>query len=290
MADYQGSYNGLSFGPGTSYGVRSIRWWRRATNINTPPLPRYHGGIVGASYETPRQVEVEFVVVADTAAELVDLIDDLYAAFQPHVDTESPLVWEAPGVGERLVYCRPIDDSGGRWDKTVTAATMMVVGFRLLASDPAIYGDEQSTVLTPYTSADGFTWPAVWPIVWGAGGAGGGFTATNSGEWETWPTITITGPTAGTLSDPIVQNVTAGTELALIENGGVEITSGQTLIIETHPAVRTIEFSTGASRRGRLSAGSEWWPLQPGDSEIRFRASGTTTGATCTITYRSAWI
>ena len=289
--DYEITYNSLTLGPGTAYKVRGLEgFWRRATNLNTPPLPRYHGGIVGASYEETRPVSLTVAVTATTTAVLSEYVDDLLAAFEPRPDDETALTVTLPGLDSRQIMCRPqaatVQVGPAEW-----AAKTADVSIRLVASDPVWYSTtETSVILTPYTSADGFTWPAVWPIVWGAGGAGGGFTATNSGEWETWPTITITGPTAGTLSDPIIQNVTAGTELALIENGGVEITSGQTLIIETHPAVRTIEFSTGASRRGRLSAGSEWWPLQPGDSEIRFRASGTTTGATCTITYRSAWI
>lgn len=289
MAEFDGSYNGLLFGPDEPFGLVELRWWGRSTNVLTPDLPRYHGGLVGASYENPRDLEAVFIV--RKSAILYDRLDEFFAAFQPSIDEDLPLTWEIPGQGSRQVFCRPVADGAGPLARMDVASETKKIPIRLRASDPTIYStDLISATLTPFTSAVGFAWPAVWPIVWGAGGTGGGVFVTNSGRWETWPTFTINGPSSGTLTDPIIQNVTTGEELALTANGGVQMTPGQQLVVETHPARRSIAFATGASRRGKLSPGSVWFPLFEGDTELRFRASGTTTGATCLVEARSAWI
>jgi hypothetical protein len=287
MAQNEGSYNGLSFGPGTDYGLRTLRWWRRSTNILTPDLPRYHGGLVGASYETAREVEVVFMV----SGNLFENLDTLFAAFQPRVDEELPFVWEAPGLSARRINLRPVEDGMGPLTPGDFASGVKEVPFRLVASDPAIYDDSvESETLPPFTPAGGFSWPAAWPISWGAAGTGGTGTVTLGGDWESWPTFTISGPSSGTLTNPIIENVSTGDRLALNNNGGVSMSPGQSLIIETHPARRSIAFSTGASRRGKLSDDSDWFPLLPGANQLRFRASGSTTDATVLVEARTARI
>ena len=289
--DYEITYNSLTLGPGTAYKVRGLEgFWRRATNLNTPPLPRYHGGIVGASYEETRPVSLTVAVTATTTAVLSEYVDDLLAAFEPRPDDETALTVTLPGLDSRQIMCRPqaatVQVGPAEW-----AAKTADVSIRLVASDPVWYSTtETSVILTPYTSAAGLSYPVSYPKSYGSGGSGGGFSVTNAGDWETWPTFTISGPSSGTLSDPFVENVTDGTKLAFTANGGVDIAVGQSLIVSTHPKDRTANFATGASRRGRLSSDSVWFPLNSGTTELRFRASGTTTDATCTVTHRSAWI
>jgi hypothetical protein len=290
MTDYVGSFNGLTFGAGTSYKVHRLKFYRRATNVLTPDLPRYHGGLVGASYEVARVVEIDFGVVGATTDELVSNLDALFAAFQPLVDSELPFVWGLPGQTNRRILCRPQE---GVSDLTPEdwASKSEEVPFRLIASDPAVYDDSLlSATLDPFTSAAGLSWPIVWPANWGAGGSGGGVSIVLGGDWESWPTFTINGPSSGTMTDPIIEGVTAGERLALTANGGASVAQGQALVIETHPARRSIAFTTGASRRGKLSSDSVWFPLEPGTNELRFRASGTTTGATVDVEARSARI
>lgn len=291
MAENEGSYNGLNFGAGTDFKLVGFRWWRRSTNILTPDLPRYHGGLVGDSYEVARQIEARFLVKGSSEADLISKIDTLFEAFEPRVEDELPFVWEAPGQTARRIECRPIEDGMSELTKEDFASRSKEIPFRLVASDPAIYDNTlTSLTLDPFTSASGFSWDAVWPIAWGAAGTGGTDVFTNTGSWETWPTFTISGPSSGTLSNPIIENVTTGERLALNANGGVSMTSGQSLVIQTHPAERSIAFSTGASRRGKLSDDSDWFPLDAGNTELRFRASGTTTGASVLVEARSARI
>lgn len=291
MTDYQFEYNGLTFGAGTEYPVNRIEGlFARMVNLMTPDLPREHGGLIGASYEEPRRVVLEFEVHGDQDdGSFMTRRDAVMAAFQPLVDTEASFKFGLPGALTRQISCRPY--RGGSMVDVFSEMGQADFLFELRASDPVIYSEAQDQiVLTPFVSSAGLSYPVTYPKSYGSGGSGGGMTITNDGDWYSWPLIVIAGPSSGTLTNPIIEFVTTGTRLALDANGGVSITSGQTLIIDTHPARRSIKFATGASRYGRLSSDSEWTALAPGDNEIRFRASGTVTGATATVSARDAWI
>lgn len=282
------SYRGLDFGDGTNIYVDSVTGLRnRSTALLTPDLPRYHGGLIGQSYENPRVISFRMTVVSD---DVDAAVDEIAAAFQPRVSSEDELVFNL-GAGERVVFARPRNGAAPverpKWD-----AGLATLDVELVASDPAIYDNTlTSLTLDPFESSGGLDWDtSSWPLNWGAAGTGGGSTFTNTGSWETWPVFTISGPTSGTLSNPIIENVTTGERLALNANGGVSMTSGQSLIVRTHPAERSIAFSTGASRRGKLSDDSVWFPLDAGTTELRFRASGSTTGVSCLVEARSARI
>jgi hypothetical protein len=291
MTDHAGTFNGLSFGAGTDYLIRRLGFYRRAVDLFVPDLPRYHGGLIGASYSTPRTIEADFLVLGDTEDDLVSKLDAFYAAFEPMVDEESAFIWGLPGQMDRRILCRPFDASSPLTVETWAGRPRAQVSVMLLASDPAIYDDTLTeATLTPFTSASGFTWDAVWPINWGAGGSGGGVTIVLGGTWETWPTFTVNGPSSGTMTNPRIEYVTGGMALELTANGGVSMTSGQVLIVESHPARRSVAFSTGASRYGKLSAASQFFALQPGSNELRFRASGDTSGATVEVDVRAARI
>lgn len=295
VADYQVEFNGLLLGDGTSYEL--VDWsgfYRRSIDLLTPTLPRYHGGLVGASYSTPRTIEFEAEVVADLdlglaaiQADLATKRDVFMAAVQPMIDTEGPLVFKLPGQATRRVNCR-----AQRADSSITVESELGVArlaAQFVAADPAIYADTSSTlVLSPFAASAGLTYPVTYPKAYGAAGSGAGSIAANAGDWETWPTVTIAGPTTGVLTNPQLDNVTTGLTLALTANGGVSIAAGQSLVVAMHPRDRSVAFTTGASRYGQATG--SFWPLQPGNNEIRFRASGDTSGATATLSWRSAWI
>lgn len=286
MANYTATYEGLTLGPGTDYDILSVEGWlNRDVQISTPNLPRYHGGLIGDSYHLERRVILTIEVSGTTVANRRTLLK----AFQPLVDSESPFVLTLPGETARRIDCRPSRAASPiNVPSELGLAPFMV---ELIASDPAIYDDVLSTVnFGVFAPSAGLSYPVAYPKAYGAGGSGAGTVVANVGDWETWPTLKINGPTSGTLTNPKLENVTTGKTIELNANGGVSISAGQQLIVETHPAKRSILFATGASRYGRQSDASEFWPLVDGNNELRFRASGTTTGATCDVEWRSAWI
>ena len=72
--------------------------------------------------------------------------------------------------------------------------------------------------------------------------------------------------------------------VVLEETGAV---TGQNLVVSMHPKDRSVAFDTGASRY--LAVSGNFWPLQSGANEVRFRASGSTTGATAGCRRAQPW-
>ncbi len=283
------TYRGETFGGTSDIGVVALRGLEDLdVEELTVPLPRYHGGVPVTAHAFSRRIEVELRIRPSTRSRAL-------LSFQPEPETESPLVivWEdEKGVADTTerIECRVLRRGSVSRDRT-TEFNPHVLIVELVASDPAIYVDLLSTVaLSVFASSAGLSYPVTYPKAYGAGGSGAGTIVVNAGDWETWPTLKINGPSSGTLTNPIVENVTTGKKVELDANGGVSIGVGQQLIVETHPVRRSILFATGASRYGRQSDASEFWPLEPGNNELRFRGSGTTTGATVDVEWRSARI
>ncbi len=283
------TYRGELFGETSDIGLVAVRGFE---DLNVEemiaPLPRYHGGVAVNAYARSRRIEVELRVRPSTRSRAL-------LSFQPEPETEFPMVivWEdEKGVTDTTerVECRVLRRASVSKDRSTEFNPHLLI-VELVASDPAIYTEALSSdSLAVFAPSAGLSYPVTYPKAYGAGGSGSGTVVNNTGDWETWPTLTINGPSSGTLTNPIIENVTTGKKIELNANGGVSIGVGQQLIIETHPVKRSILFATGASRYGRLSDASEFWPLEVGNNELRFRASGTTTGATVDVEWRSARI
>ena len=292
MADFEYTFNGLSFGDGTQIHVEEITGLEDLViPLNDQALPRWHGFIPGDSFMSKRVVNLVLEVDGTDDDDFATRLDLVQSTFGPQISTELPFGFEHPGQNVRQVTCRPaaIDTRPTRVAKF--QGLRQIFNIRLDASDPVIYSaTEGSEDVSVFVSAAGLSYPVTYPKIYGSGGSGGGVVVTNAGDFLTWPTLTIFGPSSGTLTDPILQNVTTGKEIALTANGGASVGVGQELIVGTHPLMRSIAFSTGASRYGKLSTASDFWELEPGDNEIRFRASGTTTNSFLRVEWRSGYL
>lgn len=254
----------------------------RALEANSPDLPRYHGSLVGARYDQSKRVEVSFAVAPEDRFAAME-------AFKPLVDSEDELLVELSGLDPVVLFCRPVRADIPVDERAERGYAVGTVAFE--ASDPVLYSpDVTQATLVPFVSAEGVEYPITYPTSYGSGGSGGGTTISLDGSWETWPRFVIAKTSGDPLTNPIIENLTGGQRLALNANGGAILIAGQSLVIETHPARRSIRFATGASRYGKLSSDSRFFPLLPGDNVLRFRASGDTTGATVAVSARSARI
>jgi hypothetical protein len=278
------TYRGFQIGgAGRDARIRDITGlFSRNMSANAPDLPRYHGSLIGASFEQKKTVRVGFAVAPERRLEMMGVLN-------PLIDSEEFASFEVEGyppllLGVRAVRCEiPVTE--------VAEHGYASGDVEFEATDPALYSEDLlQASLTPFVLSGGLSYPVTYPKVYGSAGSGGGVEVTNEGEWETWPTFEISAPSSGTGTNPIVENITTGKRIALNANGGVSMTSGQVLEISTHPARRHIRFTTGASRYGKQSPDSEFFPLEPGVNELRFRMSGTTTNAECGVSARSAWI
>lgn len=93
----------------------------------------------------------------------------------------------------------------------------------------------------------------------------------NSGDVDTWPVWTITGPT----STVVLRNVTTGKQMTLVYG----IPPGEVVTIDTRPGRKTLRTLSGQNLWPLLSGTSALWPLSPGSNTVRVEA-GTTSTAT----------
>jgi hypothetical protein len=111
-------------------------------------------------------------------------------------------------------------------------------------------------------------------------------TISNPGDEDTHPIFVITGP-ATNIS---VTNVTTGKIISLTANGGVTLTAGESVTIDTRPATeRTtlpIVDQFGASLYSKLTPGSSllnWFVA--GNNQVIVSATGTTSSTAFSITF-----
>ena len=153
---------------------------------------------------------------------------------------------------------------------------------QVTAPDPRLYAvGESSTVLSLPAVSGGLTFPISFPISFSATVSVSDTTITNDGSIETRPVITIAGP----VSQPqIIVTGPDGTTAALLYSG--DIAAGDTLVLDTD--AKSVLYNGVANRRALLTG--QWPTLAPGSSGVAFRAGAPSPTATCTITYRSAWM
>lgn len=273
------SYNGLTFGNGTSIAVVETTGFDDLPPIRAADLAKSgaHGSYAGLDLMGERAVVIKLALLGVDRPSYDTLVQQVTAAFSPQ-PLELPLL--CGDSGNRRINCRPRKLSAprkqpyhGTWNAEVQV--------ELVATDPRIY-TAAATVLTTGLAAGsgGMTFPAMFPISFGSAGAGGTVAVTNAGNFATDATYTVTGP----LVNPVIDNITTGLTLQL----GITLASGDSLVLDTN--ARSVILNGTASRTSALLVGSAWWSFPPGTTLLRFRNSGGFTASVLTVTFRSAWL
>lgn len=101
-----GSYNGLAFGPGTSYHVAAMEGFYELPEVRSNDLAKTTaaGYFVGTDRKGGRTVVLTLVLIADTPAGYDTLVDNLLAAMDVAGATERPLRFAG---NTRYINCRP---------------------------------------------------------------------------------------------------------------------------------------------------------------------------------------
>ena len=281
MADRQITYQGLTIGENTDYGITSIDGLSTPSVRSADRVVSLRNGLhPGDDYYEGRFITLSTFIAERTPATMNTKRTALMAAFAGG-HAETPLVFQVPGVaggGERRVYVRP-RRAKFRADVEYGAGMSSDV-FQLFATDPRIYDNTETVrVLTlPSATGTGLTWPLTWPLDWGIAQSDSVF-VNNQGNFDAPATFRVDGP----VTNPRIENLTLNKTLAI----DITVNAGEYLELDTD--ARTVLLNGSASRYSSLTQQSAWWVLEPGPNEIRFRAA-TATAATMTLTWRSAWI
>jgi hypothetical protein len=275
MADWQGSYNGLTFGVGTAYRMAQVEGLDAAdVRDGSTDRARAHGQHPGSTYLGGRAVRIEFVITSNDP-------DTTHTAFNRAMVTgltDLPLGLEVPGVagGRPVQLTGRVAKRGLVQTRDVSVAQVARPVVQFWCTDPLIY-DATETVLSTTvadTSGIGEAWPFVWPIDWGGSSSGGTVTAVNAGDfWAPW---------SATLYGPLVSPRIETTDAVLRFDGS--LAAGQTLTIDSRTQG---VFLDGVSRYGWLRTQSQWFELPPGSTVVRLAASSG--AGSMSFRFRSAW-
>lgn len=284
LEDWQFSYNGLTFGVGTEVQLVTATGIRALPSVAHGDVqrPRDQGMLVGLDLNSARTVTLDLAVEGESAADLDAQITALETAFQTQSLTLLPLQYQLPGEGNRVIYCRP-EKRSVPLNFNYSSAFYATMSVQLVAVDPRIYDAAGQAVAVGLPEpVTGMTFPATFPLTFGSGGGGGGsIVAVNAGNYETRPTLTITGP----CTNPRVENETSGEFIAF----GYTLLAGETLVIDMDAHTALLDGT--ASLYYTVVPGSQFWVLEPGTSTVSFFSSDPApTGATLTMSWASAWL
>ena len=148
---------------------------------------------------------------------------------------------------------------------------------QLVAPDPWIYAQEETSLTLTLPTGGGYTVPVTYPKVYG-NATGGTGTITNEGTAITKPVVEFHGP----LTNPALTNETTGKRIGLTLTLGV----GEVVILDMQR--RTAIQGTSTNRMGFLSSGYSWWGLPTGPNDLRLSADTYEAGY-AVVRARSAW-
>lgn len=228
-----------------------------------------HGGFPTPQWYSARPITLRIQASAQTQA----LRDTARALLQQAIPVNKLATFT---YGEPVPKTLLVRRSGAiRESYPTTLDCVFTVG--LIAPDPRKYGASWSFTVNANGQLLGITPPLTPPIALPSQPPPGSVSATNYGNFETRPTITITGP----ITAPAVYNQTTGMSISF---STVTLGATDTLVLDL---LNKVAYLDGAFIGADLW--SSWWVLPPGTSQIVLQGSNSG-GAQMTVAYQDAWM
>lgn len=225
------------------------------------------GGAVEGEFLDPRTISIDGVLFCHTDESIESMLDRLKANYAPS-KLNYPLYIKAPGVAQRVLFCKPLAvrydiDQARRYNST----NFQVI---LQASDPVVYGSEVRSFYGILSNdvEGGHGFDHGYDLsMGGAPVAGSQLLFTNAGNKAVGAEFTLTGPVTG----PRIVSDTTGKTLSM--STLVASSSMDKIIIDLHH--RTVKLN-GVSRRMSVDPSEGWFLIQPGLNSLRYQAISTT--------------
>lgn len=280
LSNFQGSFNGLTFGPGTDIQLVSIDGLRALPSVRggDQAKPRLDGSYGGLNFLSERTVTLKLsVTVTQTPFETV--IANVANAFQSINSPTAllPFQFMMPGwANPKQLVCRP-SKADISVDLNYSFHKADSIQIELSAPDPLIYDTVQQTASSGLPSPlAGLTFPVTYDVAFGAS-TGGSLQVTNSGNYSAPVVFTITGP----CTNPVVS---LGAQFMKLN---LTLATTDQLVIDM--GQRTVSLN-GASRSNKIVTGSSWFLIPPGMSSVGVGSSDSAAvAATFTASWASAW-
>lgn len=222
------------------------------------------GGYVDAEFEKVRSIVITGTVYA-THETLEPYLELLKANFAPN-RTPQPLYFEAPGINERVVFCKSYGFRYSWEQARRTGITPFQI--TLVAEDPSIYDSLPTQGTTSLASAGtGRSYNKSYNYGYGVSIVGGIVNIVNAGNKDTGALITIFGPIVG---PRVVHDLTAR-ELFF------DTVLSESQYLEINLRSRTVMLNGTANRRSIMSG--KWFMLPPGPNSLRLLGTDPIGGA-----------
>lgn len=274
-------------GPGAGVQVLQVDGLEALPSLRTQDSNRGYmdGSFSGRDFIDARSVTFTLQIMSDNTNSMQTYLAELQKYLMPQRSGLNVLqVYLPGGRGVRRLY--------GRVRKRQITIDPQYVYGRAIAQlefycpDPRIYSDTASSYtinsLSSLSRSYNRTYNLTYPT--SVSGSSGSVTLTNQGNYETWPSFSISVSSPSTsCSGVILTNYTTGDVLSF-----PNLTLGATDTLVLDSDLRTVLVSSSPARN-TLSVTSRWFPLPPATPQI-IGLSATTGTASCTITYRDAYI
>ncbi|MFE3197159.1 phage distal tail protein [Embleya sp. NPDC059237] len=268
-------------------GPDPLRWrgldgWQELPSPDDASVPRsgQHGSMPGPLLAQARTVTLDVLMrVAGDPGEVVDRIERATAL----TDEETPLVVWLDSRGPRMVFgrvvrCRiPVD-------RAYRIGTVVGIPIQWSCSDPRRYELVEQTATTKLPQAEGgLTFPLTFPLDWGTPAVSGTLTAVNSGYAPTSPVVEFVGP----VDTPAMVRMSDGVRLEY----DLVLGAGETLTVDTRSQSVRLAGADRLYAATSRSVPEEWFRLEPGATDLAFRAASGSTdpAASMTVRWRSAF-
>ena len=281
---WQYSYNGLTLGAGTPYGVMQVTGLRDLPpqRVADVARARQDGNYAGLQFAGSRIITFTVNTIATAGLPQYEAnLEAVGTAFAPVTDPTllQPLQFY-PGnltLGRAVQVTGRPTKGGYVINKNHTIGFTDGIAVEFTCPDPLIYDSTQQTATTGLPSpTSGLAFPVSFPASFGSS-TGGSVQVTNAGNYPTAPVLTINGP----CTNP---SVSLGSQTLRFN---LTLGFGDVLTINTQAHTVTLN---GASRYNTIATGSAWFTLPPGMSTVGFASTdATAVTGTLTVTYRSAW-
>jgi len=252
------------------------------TKFVTDTSPTMPGSLMRSARHESRRIVVPIVIQASTPTLLRDSLRDLNYALDP-VRGPGTLTVTGPDGYDRIVNAYLEDGMGldETLNETTNGKTWQRASLQFFCEEP-YWLDATSTSETIGYAATTSTFFPLFPLILTSSSVFGSATINNTGDVQTWPRWTVTGPGSAIY----IRNLTSDEMIYL----DTTLTAGETITIDTAPGIRTITKNDGTSLFSAMSTDSVLWPLIVGNNRVQLEMSSATASSSIAYSYERRWL
>ncbi len=243
--------------------------------------PQSPGSIVRSVRHTSRTLILPIVVQGTDPTDLRTKLRDLNVAMDP-MRGAGRIKNAGPDGTTRVVECWLQDGLAADENMNSTSArTWQRLSLQFFCEEPYWLDDSPTSETIEYQTTTATFFP-FFPLRLSSSSVFGSTTINNTGDVDTYPRWTITGPG----SSFYIKNLTTDKTIEI----DLTLSAGETLTIDTKPGVSTVRLNDGTNQFGSLSALSSLWPLVPGSNSVQLEMSSADVNSSFSYSYERRWL